>query len=34
LDSALKAIGRPVASSEISVTMARDSFSRSPEKMP
>ena len=33
-DSALKAIGCPVASSQISVTMARDSRSRSPEKMP
>ena len=34
IDKALKAIGRPVASSEISVTTARDSFSRSPEKTP
>ncbi len=33
-DNALKAIGRPVASSEISVTMARDKRSRSPENMP
>ena len=34
IDKALKAIGRPVASSEIRVTTARDSCSRSPEKMP
>ena len=33
-DSALKAIGWPVASSKINVTMARDKRSRSPEKMP
>ena len=33
-DKALKAIGRPLASSQISVTTARDSRSRSPEKIP
>ena len=32
--SALKAIGRPLVSSDISVTTARDSLSRSPENMP